>query len=169
MSVKSHVQKCLAKVMFDIFRSEDIKLRKEQTNAIETFMLGRDTFVSLPTGSGKSLIYQLIIPLASELFIQRESSETRNFSHQLPKYPMLLVVAPLQALVSEQITLCEKLGLKATKLECTDCEHDETKFDHFNILFTSPETLERNYVAIRHLQHRIIGVVIDESHCVVNW
>ena len=157
MSVKSHVQKCLAKVMFDIFHSEDIKLREEQTNAIETFMLGRDMFVSLPTGSRKSLIYQLIIPLA-----------TRNFSRQLPKYPMLLVVAPLQALVSEQITSCEKLGLKATKLECTDCEHDETKFDHFNILFTSPETLERNYVPIRHLQHRIIGVVLDESYCVVN-
>ena len=57
---------------------------------------------------------------------------------------MLLVVAPLQALVSKQITSCEKLGLKATKLECTDCEYDDTKFDHFNILFTSPETLERN-------------------------
>ena len=100
MSVKSHVQKCLAKAMFDIFRSEDIKLRQEQTNVIKTFMLGGDTFVSLPTGSGKSLIYQLIIPLASEFFIQRESSEARNFSRQLPKYPMLLVVAPLQALVS---------------------------------------------------------------------
>ena len=163
-----HVQKCSAKVMVNIFRSEVMKLREEQKNAIQSFMLGRDTFVSLPTGIGKSLIYQLIIPLANELLIQGQTNETTNFSRQISKSPMLLVVAPLQALVSEQITSCEKLGLKAIKLECTDSEHDE-KFDHFDVLFTSPETLERHYVTVRHLQDRIIGVVIDESHCVVNW
>jgi superfamily II DNA helicase RecQ len=57
--------------------------------------------------------------------------------------------------------------LRAVKLECRDREYNE--FDNFDVLFTSPETLERHYITIRHLQDRIIGVVIDESHCVVNW
>lgn len=146
------------------FPSGSIMLKKEQKDAIESFILGRDTFVSLPTGIGKSLIYQLIVPLANELLIQ---GRTTNYRRKLPTNPMLLVVAPLQALVNEQITSCEKLGLRAVKLECRDREYNE--FDNFDVLFTSPETLERHYITIRHLQDRIIGVVIDEFHCVVNW
>ena len=76
--------------MVNIFRSEVMKLREEQKNAIQSFMLGGDTFVSLPTGIGKSLIYQLIIPLANELLIQGQTNETTNFSRQISKSPMLL-------------------------------------------------------------------------------
>ena len=68
--MSEYVQKCLEQVMINIFPSESIMLKKEQKDAIESFILGRDTFVSLPTGIGKSLIYQLIVPLANELLIQ---------------------------------------------------------------------------------------------------
>ena len=42
-------------------------LSKQQSAAIKSFVSATDTFVSLPTGQGKSLIYQLAIPLAKEL------------------------------------------------------------------------------------------------------
>lgn len=80
------------------FPSGSIMLKKEQKDAIESFILGRDTFVSLPTGIGKSLIYQLIVPLANE-FIDTRTNDV-NYRRKLPTNPMLLVVAPLQALVN---------------------------------------------------------------------
>ena len=57
---------------------------------------------------------------------------TTNYRRKLPTNPVLLVVAPLQALVNEQITSCEKLGLRAVKLECRDREYNE--FDNFDVL-----------------------------------
>ena len=39
----------------------------QQSTALKFFVSGSDTFVSLPTGHGKSLIYQLVIPLIKEL------------------------------------------------------------------------------------------------------
>ena len=41
----------------------DVVLKDKQKEAVEVFMKGNDTFVSLPTGYGKSIIYA-ILPLA---------------------------------------------------------------------------------------------------------
>ena len=43
-------------------------LKPKQLEAVHTFMSGRDTFVSLPTGYGKSVIYA-ILPLAINYFL----------------------------------------------------------------------------------------------------
>ena len=86
-------------------------LSKQQSAALKSFAFGTDTFVSLPTGHGKSIIYQLAIPLAKEL---RKHSE---LWFSLPVHPMLLVVSPLTALIEDQIRSCEVLGLKCAKLE----------------------------------------------------
>lgn len=44
-----------------------IHLRDKQREAVEEFMMSKDTFVSLPTGYGKSLIYG-ILPVAFDHF-----------------------------------------------------------------------------------------------------
>lgn len=72
-------------------------LSKQQSAAIKSFASGTDTFVSLPTGHGKSLLYQLAIPLTKAL---RKHSELW-FSQ--PVRPMLLVVSPLTALISDLV------------------------------------------------------------------
>ena len=83
-------------------------LSKQQSAAIKSFVSGTDTFVSLPTGHGKSLIYQLAIPLAKEL---------RKYSglFSLTISPTLLVVSLLNALIDDQIRSCEVFGLKCVK------------------------------------------------------
>ena len=86
-------------------------LSKQQSAAIKSFVSRNDTFVSLPTGHGKSLVYQLAIPLAGEL---RKHSELWL---SLPIHPMMLVVSPLTALIEDQMRSCEVFGLKCVKLE----------------------------------------------------
>ena len=131
-------------------------LTKQQSAAIKSFVCGADTFVSLPTGHGKSLIYQLAIPLAKEL---------RKYSglFSLPISPILLVVSPLNALIDDQIRSCEVFGLTCVKLE------EFKEGDSVNLLFSSPETLEKHYEDLSNLSENIFGVVIDETHCVVTW
>lgn len=97
----------------------------------------------MPTGHGKSLIYQLAIPLAKEL---------RKYSG--------LFSPP----VDDQIRSCEVFGLKCVKLE----EFKEGDIcDSVDLLFSSPETLEKHYEDLSNLSENIFGVVIDETHCVV--
>ena len=38
-----------------------------------------------------------------------------------------------------------------------------------DVIFTSPETSERHLDVLHRLSDRFMGVVVDESHCVVNW
>jgi len=78
-------------------------------------------FVSLPTGYRKSLIFHLTIPILKHLSRQ-------------PLNPLLIVIDQLQAVTSNQISSCEKLGVEAAKL---DKVHGVNK-EH-EILFTSQE------------------------------
>jgi superfamily II DNA helicase RecQ len=89
--------------------SERIQLdpTPQQRKSLESFVNGKDTFVSLPTGHGKSLIFQLVIPLIKHL----QEFDSNTFVSRYPKNPLLIVIAPHQALMSDQISSCEKLGL----------------------------------------------------------
>ena len=80
-------------------------LSMQQSTALKSFVSGSDTFVSLPTGHDKSLIYQLAMPLMKEL-----SKRSGELSFHVPSDPMLLVVSPLTALINDQIISCERLA-----------------------------------------------------------
>lgn len=41
--------------------------------------------------------------------------------------------------------------------------------DSVDLLFLSPETLEKHYEVVSNVSENIFGVVIDETHCVVTW
>ena len=59
------------------------------------FLCGNDTFVSLPTGHGKSLIYQVCPAAARKL---------ASTGKKLPSEPMVIVVSPLIFLIADQIS-----------------------------------------------------------------
>ena len=132
--MSSIVRKAITNVFQSLFSknstSQDFtfSLSPQQERGILEFISGNNTFVSLPTGHGKSLIYQLAIPVVKKL------SHDNNFKDKhFPNSPLLLVVSPLQALVSDQIKSCEGLGLYCAKLE--DVENVITT----DLVFTSPE------------------------------
>ena len=89
---------------------QDIKeITSLQRQVILGFLKGRDTFACLPTGYGKSLIFQLAVRVAAELSVVSKDL--------FPTEPVVLVVSPLNALIKDQLSSCEKLGIKATKIE----------------------------------------------------
>ena len=75
------------------------KATKEQVEPIKNFVLGRDVFVSLPTGSGKSLCYAAL-PLVFD-------NIRGDFEHS----SIVICVSPLSALMLDQTTKFNKRGL----------------------------------------------------------
>ena len=153
--------------VIDNFKDDTVKaVTKEQRDAIFSFLSGRDTFVCLPTGYGKSLIYQAALLMSKRLSKISTLSES-NSGLRIPPSPMLLVVSPLNSLISDQVSSCQNVGLTACKLEC-QCDRQTLETD---VAFVSPECLVElvSKQFLHKLIDRIIGVVVDESHCIVNW
>ena len=83
-------------------------LTEPQSRSLFNFLCGNDTFVSLPTGHGKSLIYQICPAVAREL------ASTDN---QFPCEPVVVVISPLISLIADQISSCERMGIKVCKVD----------------------------------------------------
>ena len=108
-----------------------LQLKPEQKSVVETLLKGRDVFVSLPTGSGKSLCYA-ILPAAFD------SLRTSGRS--------IVIVSPLTPLMKDQVQSLERRGVKAGYLHSgTDGDaHSSVCTGEYQLLFMSPETLLRD-------------------------
>ena len=105
------------------------QLRAKQEQAITQFLKGNDFFVSLPTGSGKSLCYW-ILPYSFD-FIRRKHNS------------MIIVVSPLIALMQEQVRILVQKGMKAFYVGgAHQSVVEDIKDGKFHqVLFFSPECL----------------------------
>jgi ATP-dependent DNA helicase RecQ len=130
-------------------------LRPGQEEAVAAVLEGRDTLAVLPTGSGKSAIYELATAIGGGPAV---------------------VVSPLLALQRDQVEAIEETELgEAAALNSTLGERareellDEVVDDEVEFLFLAPEqfahaeTLER----LREAEPRLF--VVDEAHCVSEW
>ena len=84
-------------------------LTKYQSKGLFHVLNGEDTFVNLPTGHGKSLIYQLAPSVSKHLGL-------------LSEVPIVLVISPLNALIDDQIASVTRLGITACKLDASSLE-----------------------------------------------
>uniref|UniRef100_A0A8C6SLJ6 DNA 3'-5' helicase n=1 Tax=Neogobius melanostomus TaxID=47308 RepID=A0A8C6SLJ6_9GOBI len=99
-------------------------LKDEQRLALQSFInTKQDVLALLPTGFGKSLIYQLA-PLVAKLM---------GFSEN----PVVAVVSPLIALMEDQIKEAAELGISATQLG--PVEENAIKSCRYQVLLGSPE------------------------------
>ncbi|EDO46405.1 predicted protein [Nematostella vectensis] len=136
-------------------------LKDSQFDALYSFLNSEDTFACLPTGYGKSLIYQMAVMVARSAKISG-----------LPTKPFVVVISPLNALIQDQIDSCRSLGLIAAKFELDLCKEENSKtVDETEVVFCSPEMLEPLEAKrlLSKLDHRLLGIVVDESHCVTSW
>ena len=145
------------------------ELTDHQSQALYCFVSGEDVFVNLPTGYGKSLIFHMA-PLVHTWMHQNVSPDL------WAKEPILLVISPLLALMQDQVKKLKSVGLKAAYVGAeqepgTLRDIEEGKY---SFVFISPEsTLSterwRNVLLSDKYQRDVIGVAVDEVHCIAEW
>ncbi|WP_109209431.1 MULTISPECIES: RecQ family ATP-dependent DNA helicase [Microbacterium] len=144
----------IARTAREIFGWE--ALREGQSEAIAALAAGRDAIVILPTGAGKSAVYQLAGHLREGL---------------------TLVVSPLIALQDDQVAQLASAPhaprgavLNSTLTErAADDLWGEVTEGRIGCLFLTPEQLSKDDVIDRL---RAVGVglfAVDEAHCVASW
>ena len=139
--------------------------KPEQERVIKAFMSGRDVFVSLPTGFGKSACYGCL-PVVFDC--------TRGVAAGCS---IVLVVSPLKALMKNQVCSFRSKGILAVYVGDSRVD-DATKCDiiggRYQILFVSPEHLLcnlewREMLRLPVYQENLVALVVDEAHCVKDW
>ncbi|MBV1900024.1 MAG: DNA helicase RecQ [Cycloclasticus sp.] len=128
--------------------------REPQGEIIHELEQGRDAFVLMPTGGGKSLCYQIPALLRDGTAI---------------------IVSPLIALMQDQVDALNQLGIKAAYLNSTldVAEAREVEAQLLNgaldLLYVAPERL-LNPIMLSLLERCHIALfAIDEAHCVSQW
>jgi ATP-dependent DNA helicase RecQ len=132
------------------------ELKPAQLEAIESLLSGRDTFGIMPTGFGKSAIYQVAGALLDGPTV---------------------VVSPLIALQADQVAglVGHPDAPPAVDVNSghTDAENDESwrRVDAGEVtyVFLAPEQLARDETVERLARAGVALVVVDEAHCVSSW
>ncbi len=128
--------------------------RQLQPEIIANVMAGRDTLAVMPTGSGKSLCYQLPALLLDGLTV---------------------VVSPLISLMQDQVMQLRDVGAPAAFINSTLTYADylavanQVKTGAIKLLYTSPETLLRPETLVLLDRARVRCLAIDEAHCISEW
>ena len=104
------------------------KLNEHQSDALFHLIQRQDVFAMLPTGFGKSLVFQLLPALCREL---------HNMGYvNYPTSAIVLVICPLVALIESQMNELEMRGISCASLFCKRPKQ-ESSFDSVTSLSSS--------------------------------
>jgi ATP-dependent DNA helicase RecQ len=151
LEVETSLHDCLQKFFgFDSFKGQ-------QEEIITSLLEGKDTFVIMPTGGGKSMCYQLPA-LVSE--------------------GTAIIISPLIALMKNQVDALRNFGNEEgiahflnsslTKAEITKVKKDITD-GKTKLLYVAPESLTKEDNVAFFNEIKISFFAIDEAHCISEW
>ncbi|XP_074124968.1 ATP-dependent DNA helicase Q1 isoform X2 [Sminthopsis crassicaudata] len=137
------------------------KFRSLQLETINVTMAGKEVFLVMPTGGGKSLCYQLPA-VCSDGFT--------------------LVICPLISLMEDQLMVLEQLGVSATLLNASSTKehvkwvHAEmvNKNSKLKLIYVTPEKIAKSKMFMSRLEKayeagRFTRIAVDEVHCCSQW
>lgn len=141
--------------------------RPNQLEAINATLAGKDAFVLMPTGGGKSLCYQLPAIV--------NSGKTQGVT---------VVISPLLSLMQDQVEHLQKLKIQALLVnsEVTaeyrrlvmNCLKEQQPHKFCQLLYITPELISKSQAMVNafrdlHRRRKLARFVIDEAHCVSQW
>lgn len=140
------------------------KFRPNQMEAIKATLSGKDVFVLMPTGGGKSLCYQL-----------------PALVHTNPARPgVTVVISPLISLMQDQVEHLHAKNVRAgmVLLRATDEVNRITKREFragmLDVVYLLPEMANKlpsfqSILDLLYERKQLARVVIDEAHCLLSW
>ncbi len=125
---------------------------------------GGDAMVVLPTGSGKSLCYQL-------------PALIRDRRTALPRRGVTLVFSPLIALMEDQVAALRAKGIRAQYINSTlDRKEREARYEAlgegaYDLIYATPERMLKPEFcdALDRVDGGVRLLAIDEAHCITKW
>ncbi len=139
-------------VLNRVFNYPDFRSGQKET--IDAIVSGRDSFVVMPTGGGKSLCFQ--IPAIS-------------------LKGTAVVISPLIALMKDQVDDLTERGVRATfinsSLKDSEVQERITKMARgsYDLVYVAPERVN-NHMFMKSLEFLEISLfAIDEAHCISKW
>lgn len=130
------------------------EFRAGQAEIIAAVLDSEDVLAVMPTGSGKSLCYQLPAIIDGGLTV---------------------VVSPLIALMRDQVAALESLGIAAGCLNSANSATQNRRIEgavkagQLRILYAAPERLARADTQTLLGSRRTSRLAVDEAHCVSQW
>ncbi|HTE20109.1 MAG TPA: RecQ family ATP-dependent DNA helicase [Armatimonadota bacterium] len=128
--------------------------RPGQERVIRSLLRGRDVLAVLPTGAGKSLVFQLAAQL-------------------LPG--VTLVVSPLIALMKDQVDAIHDRGMEVGVINSSQSagqaeeELHKVERQDAKLLYVTPERFESAEFMESVREMEVSLLVVDEAHCVSEW
>ncbi|NCN21924.1 RecQ family ATP-dependent DNA helicase [Candidatus Falkowbacteria bacterium] len=125
-----------------------------QELAIDNILAGRNTVVVLPTGGGKSMIYQL-----PALILEGTT----------------IVISPLIALMKDQVDSLERVGIPATFINSSISPEEASRRmakvsrGEFKLIYIAPERFYNIQFLGELKKIKVSLFAIDEAHCISQW
>ena len=163
-------------------------LKPEQMKTIKEFILGNHVFLSLPTGSGKSLCFQVLpfmyehLTKNPECFIFVVSPLVSLVNNQLKKLADPSFATAFVSEINRQVTLEEPKHLKGKKGRKgealiqwrTERIAKIVSSSKYRLIYATPESFidHPDWLSVfqsDYWKKNNCGSVIDEAHCVLKW
>lgn len=166
MASEELFESCLNEVLEDL-RSKGFtfSLKSEQRSSLRNLFEGKDLLAVLPTGFGKSLIFQLLVLMME---VRRKRRGERGFAS-------IVVISPLQSIIRDQVVEVVSMGMTTCDLnEKLDCL-EEIHQGKYRIVYASAEAaMDKRFLDSLKLKdslfnENLVACIVDESHTVETW